>query len=63
MSRKKQQGEIPINNYNVYFGFDIDVKKWFIEVTLKSFQVSSNIRWFDKEQDYIKFKKIFLKRQ
>ncbi len=63
MSRNKQKGDKPIHNYNLYFGFDTDVKKWFIELELLQFKKSSNIKWFDNEKEWIDFKKKFLKRQ
>ena len=60
MPRKKRKGQKPITNYYVSYGYDIDVKKWFIDIELFNFSQSNNIKWFDAKKDYLKYIKYYL---
>lgn len=60
MPRKKRKGQKAIINYYVSYGYDIDVKKWFIDIELFNFSQSNNIKWFDTKKDYLKYIKYYL---
>ena len=54
MPRQKAKGQKPILNYFVNFGYDKDVKKWFIDIELFSFPHTQNVLWFDLQKEYKK---------
>ena len=62
MPRTKKRGQIPITKYDIFFGFDEDVKKWFIDISLSGFYLSQNIQWFDNNDIYDKHKKKFMEK-
>jgi len=53
MPRKKRKGQKAIANYYISYGYDIDVKKWFIDIELINFFQSNNIQWFDTKKDFL----------
>ena len=60
MPRQKTKGQKPILNYFVNFGYDKDVKKWFIDIELFSFPHTQNVLWFDLQKEYKKKLEEFL---
>lgn len=54
MARKFRNGQKPIENYEVYHGYDIDVNTWFIEVQIPELGEGSILKWFQTEKAYNK---------
>tara|TARA_R100000773_G_C4192473_1_gene97866 strand:+ start:69 stop:263 length:195 start_codon:yes stop_codon:yes gene_type:complete len=52
MSRDKIVGQKPIEEYYVFHGYDVDVKKWFIEIEIPSLGSGYITRWYDSEKLY-----------
>ena len=47
------QGTKPIQNFEVYHGYDHDVEKWFIEVEICCLGKGSIVQWYDNEKEYL----------
>ena len=45
---------------DVFYGWDIDVKEWFIDVKMTGFSGGNLVQWFDSETGYKKTLKNFL---
>ncbi len=45
---------------DVFYGWDIDVKEWFIDVKMTGFSGGNLVQWFDSETNYKKTLKSFL---
>ena len=39
---------------DVFYGWDIDVKEWFIDIKMKGFSGGNLTQWFDSENNYKK---------
>tara|TARA_Y100000813_G_C23838959_1_gene201082 strand:+ start:120 stop:305 length:186 start_codon:yes stop_codon:yes gene_type:complete len=39
---------------DVFYGWDIDVKEWFIDIKMTGFSGGNLTQWFDSEQSYKK---------
>ena len=37
---------------DVFHGWDIDVKEWFIDVKMRGFSGGNLVQWFDSEKKY-----------
>tara|TARA_B100000941_G_C28098229_1_gene346999 strand:- start:150 stop:335 length:186 start_codon:yes stop_codon:yes gene_type:complete len=44
----------------IFYGWDIDVKQWFIDVKLKGFEQGSITKWFTSEEKFKKTLKKFI---
>ena len=44
---------------DVFYGWDIDVKEWFIDVKMTGFSGGNLVQWFDSETSYKKTLKSF----
>ena len=53
MTRFFYQGTKPINKFEVYHGYDIDCKKWFIEVEICCLGKGSIVQWYNNEKEYL----------
>ena len=53
MPRHLYQGTKPIEKYEVYHGWDQDVKKWFVEVEICCLGKGSIVQWYDNEKEYL----------
>lgn len=40
--------------YEVYYGWDADVKKWFIDLQLPKYGKGNIVKWFDSEENFNK---------
>ena len=38
--------------FDVFYGWDIDVKEWFIDVKMKGFSGGNLVQWFSSEEKY-----------
>ncbi len=45
---------------DICYGWDIDVKKWFIDVKMKGFSGGNLVQWFNSEEKYKKTLEKFL---
>lgn len=54
MAREIKSGSVPIVEYQVSYGWDIDVKKWFIEIQIPKFGEGNILQWFNSKDDYNK---------
>tara|TARA_R100000734_G_C3243326_1_gene47257 strand:- start:7 stop:201 length:195 start_codon:yes stop_codon:yes gene_type:complete len=64
MTRNFIIGQKPILHYQVYYGYDIDVKKWFIEIQIPSQGSGFITQWYDSEKLYKKsLQKLIIKGQ
>ena len=54
MAREIKNANVPIVEYQVSHGWDIDVKKWFIEIQIPKFGEGSILKWFNLKDDYKK---------
>ena len=53
MPRYFYQGTNPIQNFEVYHGWDQDVEKWFIEVEICCLGKGSIVQWYNNEKEYL----------
>ena len=53
MTRFFYQGTKPIQNFEVYHGYDQDVEKWFIEVEIRCLGKGSIVQWYNNEKEYL----------
>ena len=53
MPRHFYQGTKPITKYEVYHGWDQDVKKWFIDIEICCHSKGSIVQWYDNEKEYL----------
>tara|TARA_B100000131_G_C17669174_1_gene431585 strand:- start:269 stop:454 length:186 start_codon:yes stop_codon:yes gene_type:complete len=53
MPRYFYQGTKPIQNFEVYHGWDQDVEKWFIEVEICCLGKGSIVQWYNNEKEYL----------
>ena len=61
MPRNKNIGNIPISKYEVYHGYDQDVKIWFIEVQIPELGSGYILKWYKTKEEYEKgLKKVCL---
>ena len=45
---------------DVFYGWDVDVKQWFIDIKMAGFTGGNLIQWFNSESNYKKVLKNFL---
>ncbi len=53
MTRYFYQGTKPIQEFEIYHGYDEDVKKWFIEVQICCLGTGSIVQWYNNEKEYL----------
>ena len=54
MPRNRTIGNIPISKYEVYHGYDQDVKIWFIEVQIPELGSGYILKWYKTKEEYEK---------
>jgi hypothetical protein len=54
VAREIKSGNVPIVEYQVSYGWDIDVKKWFIEIQMPELGEGSILKWYNYKEDYNK---------
>ena len=54
MPRNIKNGNVPILEYQLSYGWDIDVEKWFIEIQMPKFGEDNILQWFNSKKDYNK---------
>ena len=52
MPRERLKGQRPIQNFDIYHGWDQDVKTWFVEIQIPQFGTGNIIEWFNTEESY-----------
>lgn len=45
---------------DVFYGWDVDVKQWFIDIKMSGFTGGNLVQWFNSESNYKKVLKNFL---
>ena len=53
MPRYFYQGTKPIEEFEVYHGYDTDVKKWFIELNICCHGKGNVVQWYNNEKEYL----------
>ena len=53
MTRYFYQGTKPIEEFEVYHGYDRDVKKWFIELNICCHGTGNVVQWYNNEKEYL----------
>ena len=53
MPRHFYQGTKQIKQFEVYHGYDQDVKKWFIELNICCHGKGNVVQWYDNEEEYL----------
>ena len=51
MPRNRNIGNIPISKYEVYHGYDQDVKIWFIEVQIPELGSGYILKWYKTKEE------------
>ena len=59
MSRKYKTIYKDTIQLNIFYGWDIDVKQWFIDVKLRGFEQGNLTKWFTSEEKFRKTLKKF----
>ena len=54
MSRTFRLGQKPITDFEVYYGYDKDCKRWFVEIQIPTHGEGTITQWYDTEKDYHK---------
>ena len=52
MPRYFYEGTKPITKYEIYHGYDQDVKKWFIELNICCHGTGNVVQWYNNEKEY-----------
>ena len=52
MPRNRNIGQIPIKKYEVYHGYDQDVKVWFVEIQIPELGTGNVLKWYKTEEEY-----------
>ena len=52
MSRKYKIIHKDAIQLNIFYGWDIDVKQWFIDIKLKGFEQGNLTKWFTSEERF-----------
>tara|TARA_R110001592_G_scaffold204654_3_gene454903 strand:- start:937 stop:1122 length:186 start_codon:yes stop_codon:yes gene_type:complete len=53
MTRYFYQATKPLEKYEIYHGYDADVKKWFIELNICCHGTGNVVQWYNDEKEYI----------
>lgn len=54
MTRKLRFGQKPISEYEVYHGYDVDVKTWFVEIQIPKLGSGNITKWYQTQSEYEK---------
>ena len=60
MLRKYQSVNKQSVQLDVFYGWDVDVKQWFIDIKMTGFTGGNLVQWFESETSYKKVLKNFL---